>query len=1146
MSIQINKKTKIGSVILVSLFILYGVVGFMVLPWYANKALGEYVSKQLQRELVIEKIYFNPFTFHLRADNIALKEKNQVPIASLIELDINIDLDQLLKKTLVVSTLRLNEPRLELIIDETGSMNLDHLLSELPATDSDSGDDPALNFIFESTAIQQGSVLIVDYSKEQSIQSLVKDINLEFSSISTFANEEGNYQIDLDLDKNTRAKLTGTLSLTPLMSVGQFQIADLSAATINRWGKDMLPVEIQRGSAAISGSYKLVSNNEGNISFNIDNTSIKVEDLSIEDVLTKMSLSLKELNLNDVRYSSSDLTASVNSISLVTLNASTQESEPLIDLANISFSDIEYDIESVGLTLSAIKLDKLVFAPRNGMAALGQLDRATVGGIKFDGNTKHIVIGKVELVDNHYLFETDTAGQLMLPEFKIAGNDANKSDAGEETSPAAFHIELGELHLAQTSLALFNSALPEQLDQLLSLKEIVLKSADVDLSQSSVALTSLTLDDANINLTLDKTGVLNVLQLIPADSDAEEKNSTSEEASPIQFKLDKLTTQGFNIKLTDNSSGTSVQHYLHDIKLEAANISNDDQVHTDLSVNAVINERGELSLAGWVALISTDMELELGLSEIDFTYLNPYLKNFTNVSLASGIFNFNGHISNAAGKNGLSIRDAKAGLINLQLNDMSDDSRLIAVEAVTIAGLGFTSSPLNINIKQTKLSGPYANVHIDEQKNLNLLNAFKSANSESNNSEQENADFESTYTLSLERIDLDKGNMDFADLSMTPQFSVKMHELTGTAAGLNSDPERYTSLELNGQVNEFGSIAIKGELQPFDYRKQSQINMVFKNISTNSLSPYAAKFAGRKIKSGSLSLTLDYKIANNNLDGSNNIVLESLVLGEEVESPDAMDLPLDMAISLLEDDNGKIDIKLPIKGDLNSPEFEINAVIQKAIGNLLGGIVTAPFKFIGSLFGMSGDELKFIRFVPGKTEIAPPEAEKLSTISKVLLDRPALLLIVSGVYDKTRDSKALAKKSLIEIISKITEKEQIPLNYSDPEVQETIADLADERLDEAIRIKLQESVIGDKTEDDAAAKKIYYSSLFQRLTEIAAKDISQSVLDSLAGDRARAIIDYVTGTEASLTDRVTYSDELVSDNADTEVVNVTLKLDTRR
>lgn len=1146
LSIRINKKIKIASVVLVSLFVLYGVLGYFVLPWYAKKALGEYVSTQLQRELAIENIHFNPFTFHLRVDNIALKEKNQVPIASLLELDININIDQLFKKTLVVSTLHLNAPRLELIIDESGSINLDRLMSEIPDSGSDNDAGPAFNFIFESTAINQGSVLVVDNSKEQPIQSMIKDINLEFSSISTFANEEGNYQVDLDLDKNTRVNLAGTLSLTPLMSAGQFQIGDLSAASISRWGKDVLPVEILGGNAIINGKYELFPDAEGDLLFNIDKTNIKIENVSIKDALTQISVSLKELSLNDISYISDDLNASVKSISLSDINVSTQESQALIDLASISLSDVKYNIESAVLGLSAIELSKLALAPRNDIAALAQLGRAKIDDIKFDGNSQHIVIGKVEIEDNHYLLETDAAGHLMLPEFKIADAEVNKSSADEEKSSAAFHIELGELHLVQTSLASFNSALPEHHDQLLSLKDIVLISADVDLSQSSIALASLALDDTNINLTLDKTGALNVLQLIATDPDLEEENAPTDEQSPIQFKLDRLTTQGFDIKVTDNSPVTSVQHLLHDIKLEAINISNDDQVHIELNVNAAINDRGTLSLAGWVAPISTDTELELGLSEIDFTYLNPYLESYTNVSLVSGTFNFNGNISNAVAKNGLSISGANAGLNNLQLNDIRNDTRLIAVADVNIAGLGFTSSPLDINVKQIKLSEPYANVHIDEQKNLNLLNAFKSANSENNDSKQEISDSESTYTLALDRIDIDQGNMDFADLSMKPQFSVSMHELTGTASGLNSDPERYTSLELNGRVNEFGSIAISGELQPFDYRKQSEINMSFKNISTNSLSPYAAKFAGRKIKAGSLSLALDYKIANNNLDGNNNIVLESLVLGEEVKSPDAMDLPLDMAISLLEDDNGKIDIKLPIKGDLNNPEFEIDAVIQKAIGNLVGGIVTAPFKFIGSLFGLAGDELKFIQFIPGKSEIAPPEAEKLSTIAKALLDRPALLLIVSGVYDKKRDSNALAKKSLIESISKITGKEQIPLNYSDPEVQEAIAELADQRLDEATRIKLRESAIGDKAEDDAAVKKVYYSSLFERIAEVATKDINQSTLDILAGDRARAIVDYITGIEASLADRVTYTDELVSDQADTDIVNVTLKLDTRR
>jgi hypothetical protein len=289
-----------------------------------------------------------------------------------------------------------------------------------------------------------------------------------------------------------------------------------------------------------------------------------------------------------------------------------------------------------------------------------------------------------------------------------------------------------------------------------------------------------------------------------------------------------------------------------------------------------------------------------------------------------------------------------------------------------------------------------------------------------------------------------------------------------------------------------------------------------------------------------------HKVADNKLDGSNNIVLESLVLGEKVSSPDAMDLPLDMAISLLEDDNGKIDIQLPIKGDLNNPEFEIEAVIQKAIGNLLGGIVTAPFKFIGSLFGMSGDELKFIQFVPGKSDVTPPEAEKLSTLGKALLDRPALLLIVTGTYDPEQDRNALAKTALLEEISKITEKEQVPLNYSDPGVQKVLSDLAEQRLDDATRLKLQESSATAKTADEAATSKVYFTSLFNALARVVSADINQTELDALALNRAKAIVDYITGIDSSLIERVRSSDEVISDKADIDLVKVTLKLDARR
>ncbi|GJM04930.1 MAG: hypothetical protein DHS20C09_09210 [marine bacterium B5-7] len=1100
----------------------------------------------MQRELVIEKIQFNPFTFRIQAENIALNENNHAAIASLARLDVNIDLNQVFKKTLVISTLQLSEPHLELIIDKAGSLNISRLMEELSSDSADEDVESAINFLFVLTQIKHGSALVVNHSKELPLQSSIKDVNLEFSSISTLANEEGEYQIVLDLDSDTRVNLTGDLSLTPLMSSGQFQIAGLSVTHIQKWLKDVLPVEFLSGNASINGHYKLFSSEDGDVLFDLDKTDISINALTVKDSVSQVLVMLSDLNLSNISYSNAQQMAMVELISLSGFNATTRTSESLVDLENLSLSGFSYEVEAAALTLTTAELNKLSLAPRGDTSALVQLGRLSINEIGVSGDSSQVSIGKVELADNHYLLETDPMGKLIIPEFNIAYENKNEGDSDEETSSSGTRIELGELELTKISLSTFRSEQPEQHEQLLNLNNVVLVAADVDLAQSDTVVESLALIDGNANLTIDKDGLINALQLFETDVSIEKVSAATIEESSARFKLGKFSTQGFDIQLTDNSLATSLEHWLHNIELKAFNISNETDSRVELNLNAAINNQGTLSLAGWVDPISIDAEFNVGLSKIDFSYLNPYIENYANVSLESGTLSFKGNVANRAENNGITIKNAESSLSKLQLQDRSNNTRLLAVDALDVTGFSLSTSPLNIGVKEIKLSEPYVNVHIDEQQNLNLLKALKPVSDGPVNSDQENPISGPRYTLTLDRVDMDKGNMDFSDLSMTPKFSVQVHELTGNVSGLSSEPERYASMQLDGRVNEFGSLSINGELQPFDYRKLSEIDMEFKNISTNSLSPYAAKFAGRKIESGSLSLSMDYKIANNQLDGSNSIILEKLVLGDKVISPDAMDLPLDMAISLLEDDNGKIDIQLPIKGDLNNPEFEMKTVINKAIGNLFGGIVTAPFKFIGSILGMSGDELKFVHFVPGETDITPPEAEKLMLLSQALLERPALLLIVSGAYDQELDSIALAKKSLLESISKIRGSEQALLNYSEPEVQDAIMELANQQLDKTNRLKIKESVSADETVNDAVISRVYHKSLFNELTRVASAEINPDSLSALATERAKVIVNFITDAEKSLVDRVKYMDKVIINKSEGNQINVILNFDTQR
>ena len=256
----------------------------------------------------------------------------------------------------------------------------------------------------------------------------------------------------------------------------------------------------------------------------------------------------------------------------------------------------------------------------------------------------------------------------------------------------------------------------------------------------------------------------------------------------------------------------------------------------------------------------------------------------------------------------------------------------------------------------------------------------------------------------VRKITLSEGKMEFADLSLTPQFGTKIHELKGVVAGISTARNARAQVKLDGRVDEYGTAKIDGELNTSDPKAFTNISVVFRNVEMARLTPYSGHFAGRKIDSGKLSVDLKYQIQKGQLAGDNKIVVERLMLGEKIPSPDAVDLPLDLAVALMEDSNGVIDIGLPVKGDLNSPEFSYGALIWKAFTNLLTKIVTSPFRALGALLPGGGEEtLNVVAFEPGRPDVPPPEKEKLAKLAGLLQKRPQLKLSVQGRYNPETD-----------------------------------------------------------------------------------------------------------------------------------------------
>jgi hypothetical protein len=187
-------------------------------------------------------------------------------------------------------------------------------------------------------------------------------------------------------------------------------------------------------------------------------------------------------------------------------------------------------------------------------------------------------------------------------------------------------------------------------------------------------------------------------------------------------------------------------------------------------------------------------------------------------------------------------------------------------------------------------------------------------------------------------------------------FGTRIHSLKGAFNGISTQPGALAELEIDGQVDEYGLARAVGQVDLFDPTGFMDIKTVFRNVEMANLTPYSATFAGRKIDSGKLSLDLEYKIKQRQLLGENQIIMDKLTLGERVESPTAKNLPLDLAIAILQDSNGKIDLGLPVSGSLDDPQFSYGRHHLESHRQYLTKIVTAPFRALGALFGGGGEK----------------------------------------------------------------------------------------------------------------------------------------------------------------------------------------------
>ncbi len=259
--------------------------------------------------------------------------------------------------------------------------------------------------------------------------------------------------------------------------------------------------------------------------------------------------------------------------------------------------------------------------------------------------------------------------------------------------------------------------------------------------------------------------------------------------------------------------------------------------------------------------------------------------------------------------------------------------------------------------------------------------------------------------LAVAGVQLRNGRVDFSDRFIKPNYNAALSDLNGALGAFRTGTRDMATLELHGRVAGTALLEVRGALNPTARPLALDVQARATDLELAPLSPYAGKYAGYAIERGKLSMDVSYRIdADGRLDAKNQIVLNQLTFGDRIDSPDATKLPVLLAVALLKDRNGIIDVNLPIGGSLNDPQFSVGGLIIKVILNLLGKALTAPFALLA---GGGDEDLSLVEFTPGTAQPAANAGPAIDRVAKALADRPALQMTVTGAADPQSEREAM-------------------------------------------------------------------------------------------------------------------------------------------
>jgi len=731
---------------------------------------------------------------------------------------------------------------------------------------------------------------------------------------------------------------------------------------------------------------------------------------------------------------------------------------------------------------------------------------------------------------------------------------------GEIKLSASYHFDMRgqtpRVTVEQGRLAVRDLAIGERgvPNPLVKVPAFDVEGVRFNLEEHSVEIGSIHSADGHVEVWMSPLKGINLQQLFtpvsaggsPSTGTLESVAENDAAAEPWRVSIGAFELRNYDVMFEDRTTArpeyVDVEHV--NVKVKDIRIPFTQPMPVDLSLT--LNQTGSVAMRGKVSVEPLRAMLDVRLADIEIRPFQAYLDRFLNMDVQDGAVTVNGTVryGRERSKEPLIRFQGSAGIHSLSVSDRKEFNEVLSWKLLAVNGLALDLEPTGVKIGEIVWEEPAVQAVMESDGTLNLSKLLVSSSADDAQREPREAGGRPAAaaspppTVTVDQVKLVKAAATFRDLSIQPSVKTGITDLSGTIRGLSSKQIKKADVDLVGRVDKAAPLKIAGKINPLSEDAFTDVVVTLGGMDLSPAGPYSGKYAGYGLSKGKLSLDLKYKLSQKMLEAENLVAIDQLTFGQKVESPDATDLPVPLLVALLKDRKGLIEIDLPIRGDLNDPDFKYGKVVISTLFNLLGKIVASPFTLLGALVpdGGSGEDLQYIAFQPGSVSVTPDESTKLEVLEKALVERGGLRLDIKGVADAVRDRAALRVRKLKDQL--LAMKQQEFRLFSK---EEELSAEDEQRLVAKLFAKLQ-GQRGDATEKVSGSEE-QRSPTAEEMKErvIAEIPVNDAELELLARQRGEAVRDRLLASGKLEHERVFMLESSVAES-DHEHVRTQLEL----